>query len=131
MTILKRFMLGTSAAVVTGIITASDAYAQGSSGGNNFNQIARNINTSIDQLPGLLSAICYLMGLVFAVFGVLKIKDHVEKPSNVPLKEGAIALVAGGSLFALPAILEAMQNTIGTGTAVDAATLNKAKFNVQ
>ncbi len=130
MTTLKRFMLGTSAAIMTGMLSASDAMAQ-NTGGNNFNQIARNINTSIDQLPGLLSAICYLMGLIFAVFGVLKIKDHVEKPSNVPLKEGAIALIAGGSLFALPAILEAMQNTIGTGTAVDAAQLNKAKFNVQ
>ncbi len=130
MTILKRFMLSTSAAVVTGMMAASETMAQ-STGGNNFNTIARNINTSIDQLPGLLTAISYLMGLLFAVFGVLKIKDHVEKPSNVPLKEGAVALVAGGALFALPAILEAMQSTIGTGTAVDAAQLNKANFNVQ
>lgn len=130
MTFIKRFMLGASASVMTGVMAASDAMAQ--SGGNNFNQIARNINDSINELPGLLTAISYLMALLFCVFGVLKIKDHVEKPSNVPLKEGAIALIAGGALVALPTVLTAMLETVGTGgQAVDAATLNKANFNVQ
>jgi len=49
------------------------------------------------------------------LLGILKIKDHVENPSQTPLQHGAIRLTAGGGLFALPIVYEAMQNTIGSG----------------
>lgn len=122
---IKRFMYATSAAVVTGFTAAGETMAA-----NNFNNIAKNINNSITELPGLLTALSYMMGLIFAVMGVLKIKDHVEQPTQKPLKDGAIALAAGGALFALPIVLEAMRETVGTGAATEAAALKKSKFNV-
>lgn len=126
MKLIKRMMIATSASVITGLMAAQEAQAQA----NNFNNIARNINSSISDLPGLLTAISYMMGLIFAVMGVLKIKDHVENPTQKPLKDGAIALAAGGALFALPIVLEAMRETVGNGQAVDAASLKKMNFNV-
>jgi len=45
----------------------------------------------------------------------LKIKDHVENPSQTPLQHGAIRLLAGGGLLALPVIFAAMEGSIGTG----------------
>lgn len=97
----------------------------------NFSTIARNITTSISLLPGLLTAISYLLGLVLGVLGVLKIKDHVENPLKTPLHHGAIRLLVGGALFSLSIIFEAMHNTMGVaGVAVRAAPLYSASFNV-
>jgi len=61
----------------------------------------------------------------------LKIKDHVENPSQTPLKDGAIRLAVGGGLFTIPIITEAMTNLLGAGVAAQSAMLNKMQFNVQ
>ena len=96
-----------------------------------FGDIAENITDSIANVPGLLSALSYLFGILLGVLGIMKIKDHVENPTNTPLKDGAIRLAAGGALFALPIIFEAMFETLGTdGTATTAAELNAVQFNV-
>ena len=108
--------------------SSGDAFA---AAGNNFSKISTNIATSIASLPGLMSALAYLMGVVLGILGVLKIKDHVENPTQTPLKDGAVRLAVGGALFALPILFESMFNTIGNkGTAVQAATLKKATFKV-
>lgn len=129
------YMIG--AAMTVGMMTnAGDAFAQtgggGGGAGNNFSSIAQNITTSIQDLPGLLSAVSYLMGILLGVLGVLKIKDHVENPSQNELKDGAIRLAAGGALFALPIIYEAMIETVGPeGANASAPTLNRVEFGVE
>ena len=97
---------------------------------NNISNIAENITNSISELPTLLSALSYMFGLLLAVLGVMKIKDHVENPTQTPLKDGAIRLAAGGALFALPIIFEAMFATVGSGAQTKAAQLNAVSFNV-
>lgn len=121
---LSYYKLG--AAVTTGLLVSQSAHAA-----NNFNSIASNINSSIASLPGLISALAYLFGVLLAVLGVMKIKDHVENPSQTPLKDGAIRLAAGGALFAIPILLEAMTNTVGTGGAgASSAVLKGVSFGV-
>lgn len=117
------------AAIMTGLLLSSgSAHA---AAGNNFGSIAKNITTSIADIPGLLTGLSYLFGILLGVLGVMKIKDHVENPSNTPLKDGAIRLAAGGALFALPILFEAMFETVGSkGTNVNAAKMNAVKFNV-
>lgn len=115
---------------LSAVLTVAMIAGQGQAmaGGNNFGSIARNINASITDLPGLLSAVAYLFGIILGVLGVLKIKDHVENPGQTPLKDGAIRLAAGGALFALPIIYEAMLNTVGAGgqqvTSAQMSTVN-------
>lgn len=133
---LKQTYYKFGAAITVGMLMASStAHAQaiGGSGGSTFSTIAANITESIESIPGLLTAVSYLMGLLLGVLGVLKIKDHVENPSNAKLSEGAIRLAAGGALFALPILFDAMFNTIdaGVGGDTEAATLNAVEFNVQ
>lgn len=94
---------------------------------NNANDIAGNIVGSISQLPALLSSLSYLGGITLGTLGVLKIKDHVENPSQTPLKEGAIRLATGGALLSLPIIFEAMSSAIGTG-AVAQGSLTDINF---
>ena len=123
-----------AAAMTAGAILMSVTEAEAASGssGNTFSTIASNITTSIEGLPGLLSGLSYMFGILLAVLGVMKIKDHVENPSQTQLKDGAIRLAAGGALFALPIVFEAMYNTIGNdGASATAATLNKVNFAVE
>lgn len=127
---LNKKSLRLGAAMTAGMLVGSSpAHANG---GNDWSSIAQIIVTSVSDLPGLLTALAYLMGILFGVLGVLKIKDHVENPSQTPLKEGAIRLAAGGALFALPIITEAMTNTItdGTGVAATSAPLNAVEFGL-
>ena len=115
-----------SAALVTGLMLGSsgDAHA------NNMSSIAKNITTSIESVPGLLTGLAYMFGILIGVLGILKIKDHVENPQQTPLKDGAVRLAAGGALFALPIVYEAMFETIGTGAGASAANLSTVNFNV-
>ncbi|HTK83594.1 MAG TPA: hypothetical protein VL625_00780 [Patescibacteria group bacterium] len=126
----KNTSLPLGAAFTAGVLMSSGS--ANAAGGNDFSSIATNIQLSVSSLPGLLTALAYLFGILIGVLGILKIKDHVENPSNTPLKDGAIRLAAGGALFALPIIYEAMVNTSGNnGNTTTAASLNKGRFNVQ
>ncbi len=122
---LSYYKLG--AAMTAGMVAGSAGSAHAT---NNFGSIASNITASIAALPGLLSALAYLFGILLGVLGILKIKDHVENPTQTPLKDGAMRLAAGGALFALPIIYEAMFVTSGTGgLGSSAAALNAVQFN--
>lgn len=122
---LRQSYYAFGAAFTVGTLTSSSAFA-----GNNFSSIASNINTSIASLPGLLTGLSYMFGILLGVLGIMKIKDHVENPTQTPLKDGAVRLAAGGALFALPIMFEAMFETIGSGNNASAAALNKVSFNV-
>ncbi len=123
---LNRRILGFQAAFVAGLISRD------ASAGSDFSDIARNINDSIEEIPGLITGVSYMMGLILGVLGVLKLKDHVENPQQTPLKDGAIRLASGGALFALPIVFESMLNTIGTsGILVGPAEVSKVHFNVR
>ena len=89
---MKSLSVKMGAAMVAGamLVSATPAHA------NTFSTIAENIVTSIEDLPGLLTGVSYMFGILLGVLGILKVKDHVENPSQTPLKEGAIRLAAGG-----------------------------------
>lgn len=132
---LFKFQAAAAVALVAGV---QDAHAGGGGGavgnapGADFSDIATNIITSIASLPGLLSGVAYMFGILLAVLGILKIKDHVENPGNTPLKDGAIRLAAGGALFALPIVYDAAYTTIGQEqNLVATASLNKVALGVQ
>lgn len=87
--------------------------------GTNFNTILNEIMDSIDQIPGLVAAIGYMLGLVITVSALYKTRDHVENPSQVPLKDAVMRYITAGALFALPTVFEAMYETIAdTGMGV-------------
>ena len=96
-----------------------------------FSTIFERITTSFGGLPGLISMAAYIMGIVFAIGGILKIKDHVENPGQTELKSGAIRLVIGGALFALPFVMGVMTATVGDQTQTTKVNvLNKGVFGV-
>lgn len=74
-----------------------------------------NVVKSSNSLPGLFTGSSYLMGLVMGVFGVLKLREHVESPQQVPIWEPLKRFLAGGGFLALPMVVEAVENTVSKG----------------
>lgn len=87
-------------------------------GGDVINTLFENIIDGISNLPGLVTGLAYLLGVVSCVVGILKVKEHVENPDRIELKEGIIRLLIGGALFALPTIYFAVENTITGGGSI-------------
>ncbi|MEK7801659.1 MAG: hypothetical protein AAB276_04310 [Pseudomonadota bacterium] len=124
---MNRLAATASASILTGLMASTESYAAQKS----FNDVATKLTSQISQLPGLLTAVAYIFGVLLAILGLVKIKDHVENPSQTPLKEGAIRLAIGGALFTIPMITEAMQSLLDSGqTGVAARKMQKiSTFN--
>ncbi len=103
------FDLGNSWSALGGIVGG----ILGETGINeDFNYILASIISSVRFVPALITAVAYLLGLLFGVTGLLKLKAHIENSDQNPLKDAVVRLVIGGALFALPNVYEAMQVTI-------------------
>ena len=50
-------------------------------------QMFCNLTNNSSDLPGLVSAIAYLMGVYFAMVALFKLKDHVLNPDRAPLSD--------------------------------------------
>lgn len=124
---MNRLGAYTCASLLVGMASGAEQANAAAAGANkDFNAIAANIIGGISSIPGFITAIAYIMGVLFAVLGILKIKDHVENPSQTQLKDGAIRLAVGGALFAVPILLQAMQDLISDS---DSATISAKKMN--
>lgn len=95
---------------------ASDAHAQ------TLGTVIGNTIDSSRELPFLLSAICYMVGITLGVLGVVKLYEHVQDPRQTHLSEGIKRLAAGGGLLALPIVVEAAYQTMNADN-IDAITL--------
>ena len=97
------------------------------------NGVGSLINNVTNTLNGggfysLLSGAAYLMGLLFALTGVFKFKEHVDgqgSRNEIPLGAAIKRFVAGGMLLSLPFMSSAMQGSLGvTGTVISAGAMH-------
>ena len=94
---------------------------------NDLSDVASNVVSSAEGLPGLISGLSYMVALLFGVTGILKLKDHVENPSQTPIRIPIARFLIGGALLALPIVYEAMEFAIGAGS--DEAFDRENKFS--
>ncbi len=113
----SAFLNKCSAYTVLGVFLSFAFSFPAFAGTSEVDDVLRNISTSSNSLPGLLTACCYMLGLLLGVTAVLKLKEHVDNPNQTPLRTPIIRLLIGGSLFALPMITRAVMNTIEPGVA--------------
>lgn len=111
-------------AVSAGLPDAAQAFAPaaGGCGGDTMGAAMCNTVESASQLPFLLAGIAYMAGLVLAVTGILKLKDHVINPNQTPLSESLKRFIVGGGFFSLPIVTEAAYNTVADGLSDHAET---------
>ena len=75
--------------------------------------IGENMIDNTAELPGLITGIAYLIGVVFAVRAIFNFKAAVDSPGGgITIRHGAISLAIGGAMFALPIVYESMSHLI-------------------
>lgn len=99
---------------------AAMAFAQDtSSGGKTLGSMINNLRLGSKGLPGLITGLAYLAGLIFGVQGILKLRDHVESPGNTKLSDSMKRFATGGAFFALPFIAGVVQTMIEGDSPLD------------
>ena len=82
------------------------AYAQ------SVGDVIDNFTVPLFQFDFLFSAICYIAGLVLAVWGIFKLKDHVDYPDRTPLSDFVKRFIAGGAFLVAPYMAGVIQGTL-------------------
>jgi hypothetical protein len=90
---------------------SGDAFAASTT----FKDMSDNIMDASSGLNGLISTVCWVGGAGLGVAGIFKLKQHVDSPAQVAMKDGLVRLGAGGGLLAFPFVQEAMQGSISNG----------------
>lgn len=75
-----------------------------------------NVIQSSSGLPELLSAFSYICGLILTFMAIVKLKDHVLNPNQIPISDSMKRFLGGGMFFALPTVCEAALNLYDNGS---------------
>lgn len=105
----KNFLYNVATYATPMLIVAKQARAAGEDGG----AVIESITTAGADIPTFMMMGAYIMGIGFAITGLLKIKEAVENPGKESIKDGIFRLVIGGGLLALGTIMNYM---VGTAT---------------
>ena len=81
-------------------------------GGSTLGGMIYNMISSTYTLPGLITGLAYMAGLIFGFLGIIKLKAHVESPGQVPISDPLKRFVAGGAFFSLPFVADVARRTI-------------------
>lgn len=100
---------------------ANDAFA-----GQSLGAVINNVIVSSRNVPSLFAGFSYLFGLVLGIMGILKLKEHVEAPNQVPIWDPIKRFIAGGAFFSLPYMTGVVFQTLTGG---DTAVLQANGYN--
>lgn len=87
----------------------------GGCGGIGLGGVICNTVWSNQFVPFLFSGISYFMGILLGMWGILKLKEHVERPQQVEIWDPLKRFLAGGAFFALPMLMEVVVTTMAEG----------------
>ncbi len=97
--------------------------------GGGVDAVMCTILLSIGGLPAFLTGLSYMIGLVFGVLGILKVRDHVNGPST-PLSEGVMRLLASAAFLSLPVLSMTLAYSVTPLLSVGATLVgNSSGFN--
>lgn len=121
---MKKFNLGLVAAAAVAIILPEAAHAAGE-----LKDMLTNTASNVGGSVTLITYAAYIIGAMFILTGLLKLRAHVDNPSQTPLKDALGRLVVGALLGVTPFIVDMIRattsTTSGTGaySGLDASSL--------
>lgn len=77
--------------------------------------VANKVIQSIDSMPGFLSALSYISGIVLGIKGILKLKEHNESKGQVKLVIPIVLIASSAMLLALPTLMTVGIQTVHSG----------------
>lgn len=106
------FFLGVAALVLAGTDPAFAQAAGDECGGETLGSMICNAINNTSRAPGLMTGFAYMAGAIAGLLGIIKLKEHVEAPSQVPIWDPIKRFAAGGAFFAMPVVVDAVRRTI-------------------
>ena len=76
-------------------------------------EMASAAAADLDRVPAFISVSFYILGVVIAGVGLVRLKRHVEHPQATTIGSGVMALLIGAALIAAPAVINAIGETFG------------------
>lgn len=97
---------------LSGLTTDAMAAGTPANGGVGLGTVIGNTVNSFADVPGVLTGIAYLFGVILGFLGIMKLKAHVENPNQTEIWDPLKRFIAGGSFFALPTVFSAVITTV-------------------
>ncbi len=110
-----KALLSTIALTGIALVVSSEAFAAAATAPQLSSSIA-NVGKNISQTPILINYASYIIGTALGVAGVSKLKQHVDNPGNVAIKDGLGRVAAAALFISLPYMLNMARGTSGVGT---------------
>ena len=89
-------------------------------------EMAQEAGQDLENVPFFISVAFYILGVLIFGFGLIRLKRHVDQPSQTTIGSGIVALLIGAALLAAPSVINAIGDTFG----VDAtATITRPALN--
>jgi len=111
-TILSFSVLALSILLAPGMAFAQSGNNASGCGEGTLGGVICNLMNNAWNLPGLVTGAAYLMALIFAFMGVMKLKSHVEQPTQTEIWDPIKRFIAGGCFAALPTVASAVRRTL-------------------
>jgi hypothetical protein len=133
--VTKKSVFFTLGAVGFLLVSANPAFAtlaqgEGCTAGTLGGMICNIINGSAD-VPGVITGFAYMAGLIAGFLGILKLRQHVESPTQVEIWDPIKRFAMGGMFFALPYMASVVMETIeGAGASTTDTGFNGSSSGV-
>lgn len=108
---LKLFFLVT---VIFSCFISTNTFAS-SATPKTLGDVASQIILSMENVARLITAVSYVVGIGFAMMGLLKLKAHKDNPTQVPLSQSFVLLIISAGLIYLPSVINMTGQTIWQG----------------
>lgn len=76
-------------------------------------EMAEEAGQDLEVVPFFISVAFYILGVLIVGFGLIRLKRHVDQPSQTTMGSGIVALLIGVALLAAPSVINAIGETFG------------------
>ena len=76
-------------------------------------EMAQEAGEDLETLPFFISVAFWIIGVVIFGFGLIRLKRHVDHPSQTTIGSGLVAVLIGVALLAAPSIINSVGETFG------------------
>ncbi len=108
-----KALLSTIALTGIALVVSSEAFAAAAVTTPQLSTSIANVGKNISQTPILINYASYIIGTALGVAGVSKLKQHVDNPGNVAIKDGLGRVAAAALFISLPYMLNMARGTSG------------------
>ena len=76
-------------------------------------EMAEDAERDLKIMTGFFEVAFYMLGVLVVVFGLFRVKKHMDQPQQVSLWSAGVAILVGAAIIAVPPIINGIGETFG------------------